>query len=60
LIAFFHDPPEPERNRIRVRTNNRIADAALLIAAVALNHLTGAGDNAGLMGAGTSPEGQPF
>jgi NAD(P)H-quinone oxidoreductase subunit 5 len=36
----------------------RLADAAFLIAAVAMHHVTGAGDFDGLMGAGPWPEGQ--
>ncbi len=36
----------------------RISDAAFLLAAVALHHVSGAGDFAGLMGAGPWPEGE--
>jgi NAD(P)H-quinone oxidoreductase subunit 5 len=35
-----------------------VADAAFLVAAVTLHHLTGAGDFAGLMGAGSWPAGE--
>jgi NADH:ubiquinone oxidoreductase subunit 5 (subunit L)/multisubunit Na+/H+ antiporter MnhA subunit len=58
LIAFFHERQAPVRNGMQAWTVYRIADAALLIAAVALHHLTGEGDFAGLMGAGPWPEGQ--
>ena len=57
LVAFFHDRPEPVRNGLRVWAVYRIADAAFLVAAVALHHLTGEGDFVGLMGTGPWPEG---
>jgi NAD(P)H-quinone oxidoreductase subunit 5 len=44
LVAFFQDRPGPARNGLWVWTIYRIADAAFLIAAVALHHLTGAGE----------------
>ncbi len=58
LVAFFHERPAPVRNGLRVWTVYRISDAAFLIAAVALHHLTGAGDFDGLMGSGPWPVGQ--
>jgi NAD(P)H-quinone oxidoreductase subunit 5 len=58
LVAFFQERQSPVRNGIRVWTVYRVADAAFLIAAVALHHLTGAGDFAGLMGTGPWPEGE--
>jgi NADH-quinone oxidoreductase subunit L len=58
LVAYFQDRTAPVRNGIRVWSVYRIADAAFLIAAVALHHLTGAGEFDGLMGAGPWPEGQ--
>ncbi|MEX2315666.1 MAG: proton-conducting transporter membrane subunit [Pirellulales bacterium] len=57
LVAFFHDRAAPVRNGIRVWSVYRLADAAFLIAAVAMHHVTGAGDFDGLMGAGPWPEG---
>ena len=58
LVAFFHDRATPVRNGIRVWSVYRLADAAFLIAAVAMHRFTGAGDFDGLMGAGPWPEGQ--
>jgi NAD(P)H-quinone oxidoreductase subunit 5 len=46
------------RNGLRVWSVYRISDAALLLAAVALHHMHGAGDFAAVMGAGPWPEGQ--
>lgn len=57
LVAFFHDRAAPVTNGIRVWSVYRLADAAFLIAAVAMHHFTGAGDFDGLMGAGPWPEG---
>lgn len=57
LVAFFHERTEPVRNGLRVWSIYRIADAAFLIAAVALHHLTGEGDFSGLMGTGSWPGG---
>ena len=57
LVAYFHQRPGPVRNGQRVWTTYRIADAAFLIAAITLHHLTGAGDFDGLMGTGAWPEG---
>ncbi len=57
LVAFFHDRRAPVRNGLRVWSIYRIADAAFLIAALSLHHLTGAGDFEGLMGSGPWPDG---
>jgi len=57
LVAFFHERPSPVRNGLRVWCVYRIADAAFLVAALALHHLTGGGDFDGLIGAGAWPEG---
>lgn len=57
LVAFFHERKAPVRNGLRVWTVYRVADAAFLIAAVALHHLTGEGDFDVLMGSGSWPEG---
>ena len=58
LVAYFHERTNPVRNGQSVWIIYRIADAAFLIAALTLHHLTGAGDFEGLMGTGPWPEGQ--
>lgn len=58
LVAYFHERPAPVLNGQRVWSVYRIADAAFLIAAVALHHLTGEGDFNILMGQGPWPAGQ--
>jgi NAD(P)H-quinone oxidoreductase subunit 5 len=57
LVAFFQERSAPVINALRVWSVYRISDAAFLIAAVALHHISGAGDFAGLMGTGPWPEG---
>lgn len=57
LVAFFQERASPVRNGLHVWTVYRISDAALLIAAVAMHHLRGEGDFAGLLGAGPWPAG---
>ncbi len=57
LVAYFHERPNPVRNGLRVWSVYRIADAAFLIAALSMHHLTGAGDFDALMGTGPWPEG---
>lgn len=57
LVAFFHLRLNPVRNGMRIWTVYRIADAAFLIAALTLHHMTGGGDFMGLMGAEAWPEG---
>lgn len=44
LVGFFHQRPAPVRNAFRVWIIYRISDAALLIAAIVLHHLSGEGD----------------
>jgi NAD(P)H-quinone oxidoreductase subunit 5 len=56
LIAYFQNRPIPVRNGLHVWAVYRIADAAFLVAALTLHHLTGAGDFAGMMGSGVWPE----
>jgi NADH-quinone oxidoreductase subunit L len=58
LVGYFHERTNPVRNGQSVWVIYRIADAAFLIAALTLHHLTGAGDFDGLMGTGAWPEGQ--
>lgn len=57
LVAFFQERSAPVHNGLRVWSVYRVADAAFLLAAVALHHLTGQGDFDGLMGTGPWPEG---
>jgi NAD(P)H-quinone oxidoreductase subunit 5 len=57
LVAFYHDRLSPVENGQRVWTVYRIADAAFLVAALTLHHLSGSGDFDGLAGQGDWPEG---
>ena len=57
-MAFFHERAAPVINALRVWSVYRISDAAFLIAAVVLHHVSGEGDFARLMGTGPWPEGQ--
>src|SRR5262245_32471930 len=57
LVAFFQDRPAPVRNGLWVWVVYRISDAALVLAAVVMHHLQGAGDFDQLLGPGTWPEG---
>jgi NAD(P)H-quinone oxidoreductase subunit 5 len=57
LVAYFHERTAPVINGQRVWSVYRVADAAFLVAAVALHHLTGEGDFGRLMGQGPWPEG---
>lgn len=57
LVAFFHDRPAPVRNGLRVWIVYRISDAALLVASVAMHHMTGEGDFDKLLGAALWPQG---
>ncbi len=58
LVAFFQNRSAPVRNGQRVWSVYRIADAAFLVAAIALHHNVGAGDFSVLMGTGPWPYGQ--
>lgn len=58
LVAYFHERQAPVRNGLRVWMVYRVADAAFLVAAIALHHLTGKGDFESLMGTGAWPEGK--
>lgn len=57
LVAFFQDRPAPSRNGLHVWIVYRVSDAALLLAAVVLHHMTGEGDFTKLMGDGPWPAG---
>jgi NAD(P)H-quinone oxidoreductase subunit 5 len=58
LVAFFHERSAPVRNGLRVWCVYRVSDAALLISAVVMHHLTGEGDFDALLGASAWPDGQ--
>ncbi|MCI0356886.1 MAG: oxidoreductase [Planctomycetaceae bacterium] len=51
LVAFFHERPGPVDNGLRVWAVYRFSDAALLLAAVVMHHMRGAGDFDTLLGA---------
>ncbi len=57
LVAYFQERPAPVRNGLRVWVVYRVADAALLLAAIVLHHLHGGGDFDKLMPGGAWPEG---
>jgi NAD(P)H-quinone oxidoreductase subunit 5 len=57
LVAFFHERLMPVRNGLRVWAVYRISDAAFLVAAIVLHHMTGEGDFAAVLGAGPWPGG---
>ena len=57
LVAFFHDRPAPVQNGLRVWVVYRLADAALVLAAIVMHHIQGHGDFGQLLG-GPWPEGQ--
>ena len=57
LVAFFQERPAPARNGMRVWIVYRVSDAALLIAAVVMHHMTGEGDFDKLLGGGPWPVG---
>ncbi len=58
LVAYYHDRASPVQNGLRVWAVYRIADAAFLVAALSLHHLSGSGDFAVLMGDGDWPFGK--
>lgn len=58
LVAYYHDRASPVQNGLRVWAVYRIADAAFLVAALSLHHLSGSGDFAVLMGEGDWPFGK--
>ena len=57
LVAFYQERPAPVRNGLQVWIVYRVSDAALLIAAVALHHLTGEGDFDQLLSVDSWPDG---
>lgn len=56
LVAFFQDRVAPVANGMRIWTIYRLADAAFLMAALLLHHVTGEGDLDALLGRGIWPE----
>src|SRR5262249_14942282 len=58
LVAYFQERPAPVRNGLRVWAVYRVSDAALLLAAIVLHHLSSQGDFDRLLGAGPWPEGR--
>jgi NADH-quinone oxidoreductase subunit L len=60
LVAFYQERPAPAGNGLWVWVVYRVSDAALLLAAVVMHHLTvtGDGDFGRLLGTGPWPEGQ--
>lgn len=58
LVAFFQERPAPPRNGLRVWVVYRISDAALLLGAVVLHDMAGAGDFDRLMGGAPWPNGR--
>jgi NADH-quinone oxidoreductase subunit L len=57
LVAFYQERPGPSRNGLWIWCVYRVSDAALLLAAVVLHHMTGEGDFDRLLGAGPWPAG---
>jgi NAD(P)H-quinone oxidoreductase subunit 5 len=57
LVAYFHERQAPVINGQRVWSVYRVADAAFLVAALTLHHLTGEGDFSKLMGSDAWPKG---
>ncbi len=57
LVAYFHERESPVRNGQRVWSVYRLADAAFLIGALTMHHLTGEGDFASLVGSEPWPGG---
>jgi NADH-quinone oxidoreductase subunit L len=57
LVAYFQDRAAPPRNGLRIWIVYRISDAALLLAAVVMHHVTGEGDFDRLFASGEWPHG---
>ncbi len=58
LVAFFQERPAPPRNGLRVWIVYRISDAALLLGAVVLHDMVGAGDFDRILGDAPWPHGR--
>lgn len=59
LIAFFQDRPSPPRNGLRVWIVYRVGDAALMLAAILMHDINGAGDFDHLVGSQAWPSHDP-
>jgi NADH:ubiquinone oxidoreductase subunit 5 (subunit L)/multisubunit Na+/H+ antiporter MnhA subunit len=57
LVAYFHERESPVKNGQRVWSVYRLADAAFLIGALTMHHLTGEGDFASFVGSEPWPGG---
>ena len=60
LIAFFHERPSPPRNGLRVWVAYRLCDVALLLAAILMHEINGAGDFDHLVGQSAWPRHDPL
>ncbi|MEQ1829661.1 MAG: proton-conducting transporter membrane subunit [Pirellula sp.] len=60
LIAFFQERASPPRNGLRVWIVYRIGDAALMLAAILMHEINGAGDFDHLVGTHAWPEHDPL
>ncbi len=60
LVAFFQERPAPPRNGLLIWVVYRVSDAALLLAAIVLHHMSGEGDFEKLLGTGPWPQGQVY
>jgi NADH-quinone oxidoreductase subunit L len=57
LVAYYQERPAPARNGLWVWTIYRFSDAALLLAAVAMHHISGEGDFDQILGTDSWPMG---
>jgi len=60
LIAFFHERLSPPRSGLRVWIVYRVGDAALMLAAILMHEINGAGDFDHLVGEHAWPEHDPL
>ena len=60
LIAFFQERPAPPRNGLRVWVVYRVCDAALMLAAILMHEINGAGDFDHIVGSHAWPEHDPL
>jgi NAD(P)H-quinone oxidoreductase subunit 5 len=58
LVAYFQERPAPPRNGLRVWVVYRVSDAALVLAAIVMHHLSGEGDFDKLLGTLPWPDGR--
>ena len=60
LIAFFQERPSPPRNGLRVWVVYRVCDVALMLAAILMHEINGAGDFDHLVGGNAWPAHDPL